>query len=395
MIYTLYSQLDTTLYERQSSQNTGLDPILELSHQSIMDTTSGTASCYNSRIILKFPIDQLEAKIQAGNIDTSSISYYLSMRIVEVREIPTDYTIYAYPLSQSWYNGTGRVYNSPKRTDGASWYYRTSQAVGGLWEIPPAIDAYEWDTASMLWVDADILFGTNISAYVTSSYCSVTGGGTWWDYDGLECTQSYSNSTDDLYMNVTPIVSKWVTGSGRLNNDGFILMLDRELETATQTFAAVKYFGSDSNTIYVPRIQAIWDDSVFNTGSLTEVDIENASINVRLSKFYSRNDQAKIRIKSYEKYPQKAYTTQSYYTVNYHLPSSSYYEIRDAHTDEIIIPFNSVGTKISCDASGSYFNLWMSSFQPERHYRVLVKTETDGGNTIRVFDNKYYFKVTR
>lgn len=394
MIYTLYSQLDTTLYERQSTQNTGLDSILELQHLSIM-SGSGTSSCYNSRVILKFPIDQLEAKVQAGKIDTSSISYYLSMRVAEVREIPRDYTIYAYPLSGSWYNGTGRVYNSPKRTDGASWYYRTSQDVGILWEIPPTTDEWEWDSASMQWIDADILFGTNPNVFVTYSYCSVTGGGTWWDYDNLECTQSYSNSTADLYMDVSSIVTKWITGSTRLDNDGFIIMLDREIETSTQTLAEVKYFGSDSNTIYVPRIQAIWDDSVISTGSLTEVDVDNASINVRLNKFYSRNDQAKIRIKAFEKYPQKAYTTQSYYTVNYHLPTSSYYEIRDAHTDEVIVPFNTVGTKISCDPTSSYFKFWMEGLQPERFYRVLVKTETDGGDTVRIFDNKYYFKVTR
>jgi hypothetical protein len=118
-------------------------------------------------------------------------------------------------------------------------------------------------------------------------------------------------------------------------------------------------------------------------------------VNVKLKKNYSQNEKAKIRIYSNSRYPQKTYTTQSYYTQNYYLPTSSYYEVRDAHTDEVILPFNTNGTKISCDSNGNYFNLWMDSFQPERYYRIVMKTETNGGNTVQIFDNNYYFKVTR
>jgi hypothetical protein len=69
--------------------------------------------------------------------------------------------------------------------------------------------------------------------------------------------------------------------------------------------------------------------------------------------------------------------------------------VRDAHTDEIILPFDYTGSKISCDGTSSYFNLWMNSFQPERFYRIVLKVETDGGDTVQIFDNSYYFKVTR
>jgi hypothetical protein len=37
----------------------------------------------------------------------------------------------------------------------------------------------------------------------------------------------------------------------------------------------------------------------------------------------------------------------------------------------------------------------MNSFQPERFYRIALKVETDGGDTVQIFDNNYYFKVTR
>jgi hypothetical protein len=123
--------------------------------------------------------------------------------------------------------------------------------------------------------------------------------------------------------------------------------------------------------------------------------IERIIDNLKATIFYSENEKAKIRIYANELYPQKSYTTQSYYTKNYYLPVSSYYEIRDAYTDEIILPFDSIGTKISCDEKGNYFNLWMNSFQPERFYRVVLKIETEDGDNVQIFDNNYYFKVTR
>ena len=389
MIYTLYAQKDATIYEKSETKNTGLDSVLELTHQ------YEDSSKYNSRVLLKFDTTPLQEKINSGKIPLSTAKYYLSLRSTEVREIPQEYTVYAYPLSSSWTNGTGKYHNTPLTTDGVSWKYRTSKSVGTEWDIPPGIIDYEWDNISQTWVDANILFGVNLTANVTSSYFTREGGGTWWNYDNLECTQSFSYESADLYMDVTQIVKKWVTGSGRFNNDGMILKFSNEIESSTEEYSSLKFFGTDSNTIYVPRLHIVWDDSSFSTGSLTQVSDENLLLNVKLKKSYTQNEKAKIRVSTNTRYPQKQYTTQSYYTKNYYIPTSSYYEVRDAHTDEIILPFNTTGSKLSCDSDGNYFNLWMDSFQPERFYRVLIKTETDGGDTVQIFDNNYYFKVTR
>jgi hypothetical protein len=389
MIYALYAQKDATIYERTETKNTGLDSLLELSHELV-----GSSSKYNSRILMKFDFTEVQERINANKISQNA-KYYLSMKSAYVAEIPQEYTVYAYPLSSSWTNGTGRFFNTPVTTDGVSWRYRTAKSVGTEWDIPPTISNYEWDTISQTWVDANILFGVNLSANVTSSYWSKEGGGTWWDYDNLECTQSFSFESSDLYMDITQIAKKWVTGSGRFENDGLILKFGDEIEGSTQTLNSLRFFGTDSNTIYVPRIHVIWDDSTFATGSLSQISVDNLNINLKLKKFYSQDEKARIRIYANKKYPQKNYTTQSYQTINYYLPSSSYYQILDAHTDEVIIPFDTVGTKISCDGTGSYFNVWMNSFQPERFYRIALKVETDGGDTVQIFDNNYYFKVTR
>jgi hypothetical protein len=365
MIYTIYPFKDATIYEKTESLNTGLDSVLELSHEMI----NSTGAIYNSRALIYFDLEDIKTKINSSKISPSS-SYFLSLRTTDVREVPQEYTIYSYPISSSWVNGTGKNASRPVITDGVSWKYRTSQNIGTQWDV-----------------------SQSVNPNVTGSYYTNYGGGTWWTNNNLICSESFYYETSDVYMNVTPMINSWLDNT--IENHGMILKLDNELETLPEYFTSLKFFSVDSNTIYVPRLHVIWDDSQFLTGSLTEIGDENININVKLKKYYSKDERAKIRINGNIKYPQKTYTTQSYQTVNYYLPSSSYYEIRDAHSDEVIIPFSTMGTKISCDETGSYFNLWMNGFQPERFYRVLVKVEKDNGDNIQIFDNNFYFKVTR
>ena len=390
MIYSIFAQRDATIYERSVELNSGIDSLLEISHE---QPGSGS-NIFNARVLIKFDVSDIQSKINSNKI-SSNAKYYLSLITADVRDIPQEYKIYAYPVSSSWTNGTGRWGNNPITKDGVSWKYFSSKNIGKEWDIPPTISNYEWDNLSQTWVDANILFGSNLSVYVTSSYFTNEGGGTWWDYDNLECTQSFIFQSSDIYMDVSSIVKKWVTGSGRLDNDGFILKFSNDIESSIENLTGLKFFSTDSNTIYVPRLNVVWDDSVFVTGSLTPIAEDNVNLNIKLKKFYAQNEKAKIRIYGNTRYPQKNYTTQSYQTINYYLPSSSYYEIRDAHTDEIILPFDYTGSKISCDGTSSYFNLWMDSFQPERFYRVVVKVERSGGDNVQIFDNNYYFKVTR
>lgn len=390
MIYSIYPDKDATIYERYDEINTGTDSILELRHDLV-----GTSSYYNSRCLIKFDISGIENDVNLGKISQNA-KYYLSLKIVEPFEIPFEFDIYAHAVSASWYNGTGKFSHQPSTKDGVSWFYRTSKAVGVEWDIPPTISSFEWNELSQTWIQNDNMWGgSNIIVDVTSSYYSNEGGGTWWSSDELECLQNFSYEASDIFMDVSSIVKKWVTGSGKLQNDGFILKFSDDVERINQKFSSIKYFSTDSNTVYVPRLYVIWDDSEFVTGSLTPVNVENLNINVKLKKEYSQNEKAKIKVYANSRYPAKTYTTESYYTKNYYLPSSSYYEIRDAHTDDVIIPFDYSGSKISCDTDGNYFNLWMNSFQPERFYRIAIKVETDNGDNVQIFDNNYYFKVVR
>lgn len=367
MIYTIYANHDATIYEKSQSLNSGIDSILELSHQS---NTNDTSSMFNSRILIKFNLNRLEEYIGQNKIPNNA-KYYLELKTANVQEIPQEYKIYTYPISESWINGTGQKDYRKPISDGVSWKYRSSVKAGLEWNV-----------------------SQSLNPSVTGSYRARYGGGTWWNDAQLECTESFSYETSDVYMEVTPIVYAWLSGSN-IKNEGFIVKFSDEVERLVDSTNTIQFFSTDSNTIYVPKLHVVWDDSVFNTGSLKQVNLDNMNVNVKLKKYYTINDRSKIRIYANPRYPIKTYTTKSYYTENHYLPASSYYEIRDAHTDEVYIPFSDTGTKISCDGTSSYFNIWMNSFQPERFYRVVVKTVSDDEENIQFFDNNHYFKVTR
>jgi hypothetical protein len=50
-------------------------------------------------------------------------------------------------------------------------------------------------------------------------------------------------------------------------------------------------------------------------------------------------------------------------------------------------------TKISCDTSGPFFDVYLNTLQPERYYRLLLKTQIDG--TSQIIDNNNIFKVVK
>ena len=75
---------------------------------------------------MKFDVSDIESRVNAGKISQNA-KYYLALKSVDAKEIPQEYTIYAYPLSASWTNGTGKMSHKPVTTDGVSWKYRTSK----------------------------------------------------------------------------------------------------------------------------------------------------------------------------------------------------------------------------------------------------------------------------
>ena len=302
---------------------------------------------------------------------SASIKLYLA----EASEIPAEYTLYAYPVYSStgdWDNGTGKFGDLPVNTSGVSWTYKNANLTN------------PWTTA-------------NFVDYTTGSYTTGNvGGGNWYtasNGEDMEFSQLHSlSSTHDLDINVTAAVKQIYNDT--LTNRGFIIKLQDSYEFYTSSSIRLKYFGKDTNTIYPPFLEFGWDDRVYDQGTLSVLSTDMAIIDIKNNKGkYADVGKQRFRITAKPQYPTRTFTTSSVYLTNYVLPSASYWGLRDENTEEMVVDFSTDFTKISCDSNGSFFDVYMDGLQPERYYRILVKTTLD--NSTVVVDNQNIFKVVR
>ena len=337
---------DASIYLQQPSQNTGLDEILEVSktyYGSLKDIAHS---------VIKFETDSLSQSIASGEVTMSSAE--LILKECESSEIPIDYTIYAYAVTQSWEMGIGTRFDDIT-TDGVSW---NSVNTGQDWL---SLEEHSSDT--------------------TGSFNGK--GGTW--FTGSFSTQSFSYESSDIEMDVKTTMDEWIAGT--LPNEGFILKHDTLLENDTNDYGQLKFFSKETNTIYQPKLRIGWDDSSFSTGSLTELTSDDIHVTFkRLKTRYKRGSKPTIRVFGREKYPLKTYTNQYSYIDVYFLPATTYYQIKDVLSDEIVIPFEDDYTKVSCDSSGNFFKLDLTNWEYNRDYYIQIKTNRDG--VIEYFEDK-------
>ena len=362
MIFSIFNKKDATIYERYSNMNTGLDAILEVSKY--VETST---NIYNSRILLDFSTSDFVAMLPTQSL--LSASYYLKLTATEASEIPLEYDIYALPISGAWGMGTGRLGSNPSSSNGVSWLDRLGTATGT-----------SWLTASY-----------NVGSGANWAY--INGGGNWYTNVAYTTTQSFDYETADLSIDVTNVVKAWI--SGTLDNHGIILKRAYTAESSSLEYGSLKFFSKDSHTIYQPRIEVRYADAV-NTGTNPTTSFADEVVMkiTNLQPQYKQDSKVRFNVSLRPKYPTITFATSSNYLDVYQLPVSSSYAILDAKTDDVVVPFDYTYTKISSDSNGSYFKLYLNGLQPERYYRIAIKTQPSTSEEY-VFDKNWIFKVTR
>ena len=231
------------------------------------------------------------------------------------------------------------------------------------------------------------------------------GGGVWYtDPDFIATEQYVVGDSLDTNFDVKGIVQKWSSSlfagsdypEGIVNN-GFLIKKPEIIETNTShSFGELQYFSVDTHTIHPPKLTFKWDDSTFADAATSSLVASNKDLNVTLyqnKEEYNQNDIATFRIHVRPKYPTRMFVTSSNYLGQSYFSTASCYSIRDAHTEQEVIPFDDTFTKISADNESNYFKIYMNGLQPERYYRILFKHKDTFGTTI--YDDNYYFKVIR
>ena len=346
------SSFDASIYLQQPDQNAGRDEILEVG-KLYYGSTKDIA-----RTLIKFDVANMG--IPSGSI------VYLNLKSSQAQEIPLEYTIHANAVSQSWSMGTGTKFDNIT-SDGVSWKYRNGV-----------------DT----WQD-NVTAGTAVFTPGTTGSANAEGG-TW--YTASQASQSYNYEDADIRINVTGIVNRWLSGS--IPNNGFIIHHGLENEENTLDYGVLKFFSKETTTIYEPKLEIVWNDVSFVTGSLLPVtgsaQDDYKVIITNLKTEYSKDSKIKIRIKGRDMFPLKSFSTTFEYDQSKYLPTTSYYQLEDYITDDIIYPFGEY-TKISCDNTSNYFILDLNTLPLYRTYRLKLKIID--GEISTIIDDKLTFQI--
>jgi hypothetical protein len=395
-IYKLFPYKDSTLYSLYPTANMGLDSILEAASSFGKD---GASNIF--RFLLAFDQDEIDDVINnkiSGSLWQSNLRCY----IANAEGIVFNSTLYTYPAADSWENGSGHFGDNPVTTDGVSWKWRD------------AVDGDSWPISLY-------------PIYTTGSYGNtVAGGGIWFTGSpdpllNVVSSQSFDiRSNKDFNMVVTDTVKAWHSGS--IVNNGFLIKWSDYIEyphtSSTSPYVAegyvivgyvglepiivpitsvrpsLKFFSVDTHTIYPPELEFKWVDYTFDTGSSPQTIINTsqlyASITENPGYFYPESVN-RFRVECRPQYPPRTFQTSSVYVNNYYLPENSCYAIKDLDTNEYVIDFDNQYTQISADSNSNYFDVYMNGLQPERYYKILIKTVVN--NSTVILDNNYYFKI--
>ena len=377
-VYKIFPYKDTTLYSMFPSMNTGIDPINQISNLNFAIDSLPTVA----RTLIKFDDDEI-ADVINNTIGSTNFETYLKSFIATAQGIVESSILEIWPVAVTadgtinWNQGTGTYLDQPLTTDGACWL------------SPFFVDGNAWPIGTVQYVTGSF----------NTSYAPVGGGAWFTSSDGTNSmliTSSFGPRSDkDLNINVDTIFQAWT--SSAIPNQGFILKWEDNAEFNPNKMVqpVMQYYSVDTNTIYPPCLEFRWDNSSWATGSSDIEVLDQQNLYISLAEnpgvFYSESFN-RFRLNVREKYPARVYQTGSLYTTQHYLPSgSAWYAVKDLDTNEYVVGFDNNYTRLSADATSSYFDLYMNGFEPERYYKILIKVNAAGSTTI--YDDEYYFKI--
>jgi len=346
-IYRIYPQKDTTIWSKPSETgryaNAGKDEILELGgNPDPMNDSIGRTK----RILIQFDTEEIQTLVDSKTSGLISCSLYLPL--ADASELPTDFKIEVYPLSESWENGVGKLNDIPANQTGATWSQR--------------------DALGTQWSDVGGTYSTDSSSSISYELNS----------DNLDLELDVSNLVSDIY-------------SGSVNN-GFLIKLEDAYDDYLSGSISLKYYGADTNTIFRPYLEFKAVTDLWNPGdSILGTDIAKVSISNQKEQYINEGT-ARFRISAKPSFPARTFTTGSIYKTNYALPADAQYSVVDNFSNQTIIKYSPF-TNINADDKGSYIDLDMSLLSPERYYKLKIKATLD--NSTVLFEQDNLFKVVR
>ena len=344
---TITNAFKENLQTRATEANMGASDIIEVF--SIYGQAS-TSSAEQARILIEFPVSQVVSDRSASRIAASgSVSFVLKLTNAEHSfTTPSDFTLSVYRLLNPWTEGTGLDMETYTDTGASSWTYRVSGSQ---------------------WGGADGSFADNTRSDV-----------------------AFESGTENLEVDISDIVEDWIDG---IPNYGLLIKLSGSAENvvggadtiAEKSYYTKRFFARQSQYFFKrPIIEARWDSSSVHTASLP-------SPYVRADEYLYKITNFKSSYKTYENVTFKVNTRNKDWQPNVYtvatnkapvdLVDESYYKIRRVVDNYVVVDYSTGSTpsysKLSYNATGSYFDFDMSNLEPNYLYEIsfLRKNEND------------------
>lgn len=203
----------TNLTQRATGSNMGAADVVSVFSIYAQATTS---SMELSRILMQFPISDIEDAIASGEVDSNANFYLRLFNAPHSDTVPRNFTLDVQNISSSWTEGDG--------------------------------------------LDTSTYLDIGVSNWISSSDGNawVAEGG---DYVGTILTASFDIGTEDLELDITDFVNDWLDGTSP--NYGVGIRLSSAYESGTVSYYTKKFFARGSEFFYKrPVIEARWDSSV-------------------------------------------------------------------------------------------------------------------------------------
>jgi hypothetical protein len=218
---TITNAFRENLLTRGTGSNMGASDILEAFV--IHGQTSASIDAANaeqSRIIIKFPIEDIISDIAAGTIPSSSVDYQLKIyNAPHGSSLPLSYSLDVHTISASWSEGTGL--DMENYTD---------------------LGASNWVSAS-------------------AATAWVKQGGDYFTDAANKTSYFFSGGAEDLEVDVSDAITKWRSGENK--NYGFLIKnTDAAISGTEGTLFTKKFFSRTSQYFFRrPYIEARWDSA--------------------------------------------------------------------------------------------------------------------------------------
>jgi len=231
---------------RATDANVGQAGTLDLFKLFDESVLNGTSSLNEvSRLLIRFDLSPLQ-KLTGSILDISHSSFKCTLKLYDVyggQPTPGNFKVILHPLSRSFDEGKGMDVKSYGHLGSCNF-----------------ITASVTDSTPTLWA----ISGSNASGLLGSSNIDIISSGNLQNGDGvvdLWKTQTFTEGTENLSIDVTTIVS--ATIAGLIPDEGFRLAFSGTHESDEKT-RFVKRFASRhaTNTFKRPKILVQYDDAI-------------------------------------------------------------------------------------------------------------------------------------